>query len=269
MGPSVVSGRPAALPSAPMAKRATAPQAADAPPDGFAMAAAAALTQGASVADTEGAAGAPPEDTPPAGSGTDQRDQESTGSTTDDADHWRTEAKEARSDAAKYRRQLRDLQAQVAQMQEQSEQGKTEGDDARVREAVARERAERDKLAERLKGVALRASVAAAAADLNIVDPDAALALLDRSAVEWAGDEPDDKSVRAALTELLDAKPYLKRQPPAGIAPAGSGREGGATGSQPAGETDDQRRARLYGGGAAAIWDPRRAAEQGGGVVGF
>lgn len=57
----------------------------------------------------------------------------------------------------------------------------------------------------------LKAEVKQAAVDLGIVDPDAAYALMERENVEV--NEGTITGVKEALTQLLEAKPWLKRAP--------------------------------------------------------
>jgi hypothetical protein len=94
------------------------------------------------------------------------------------------------------------------------------------------------------------------------VDPDAAFVLLR----DTTGIEPDEhgaldtKKIEAALRELLKAKPYLMGVPQTSAAnPAKSD----PTVQR---ESDDQRRARLHGGGYN-IFDADNARKRGGGVV--
>lgn len=54
----------------------------------------------------------------------------------------------------------------------------------------------------------LRAQVVAEAARKNVVDPDAAVALLDRSLIEFDQDG-SPKNIAQAMDSLLEAKPYL------------------------------------------------------------
>lgn len=54
----------------------------------------------------------------------------------------------------------------------------------------------------------LRAAVVAEAAKRNVVDPDAALALMDRSLLEF-GDDGTPQNIADAMESLLTAKPYL------------------------------------------------------------
>jgi hypothetical protein len=58
--------------------------------------------------------------------------------------------------------------------------------------------------------------VIAEAAKKNVVDPDAALALLPRATLEF-GDDGEPTNIAEAMDELLQAKPFL-------VAPAGGAR---------------------------------------------
>jgi len=163
--------------------------------------------------------------------------------------------KEARAEAAKYRKRLRDLEAQQqaameAELSESERQAKRLAD--MERELVQQQQATRS--------LALESAVAMRANALGIVDAEVAVALLDRDALEYDDTgRPNPESLDMALKRLIKAKPYLKTaQAPS--SPANPAR------SEPVGETDQQRRARLYGGGGG-IFDPVVAASLGGGVV--
>lgn len=60
----------------------------------------------------------------------------------------------------------------------------------------------------RARDASLRSAVVAEAARKNVVDPDAAYALLDRSSLE-IGDDGSVSNVAEAMESLLQAKPYL------------------------------------------------------------
>jgi len=64
--------------------------------------------------------------------------------------------------------------------------------------------------AERERQANINYQVAVGAQQVGIVDPEAAVALLNKSAIEWDGNEP--KNISALLTALLETKPYLKAQ---------------------------------------------------------
>ena len=64
----------------------------------------------------------------------------------------------------------------------------------------------------------MQLAVQAASAKLGIVDAEVALALI-RGSIEF-DDKDQPQGVEAALTELLNQKPYLKAQPaPTGVSP--------------------------------------------------
>ena len=164
--------------------------------------------------------------------------------------------KEARSEAAKYRKRLRELEA-VQQAREEAELSESEKQ-ARRMQQLEQALEEREVTTRRL---ALESAVAVRSNSLGIVDAEVAVALLDEASLDYddAG-RPDTESLDNALRRLLKAKPYLKTQPPAS-SPANPAR------SEPMGETDAQRRSRLYGGNSG-IFDPGAASRMGGGVIG-
>lgn len=207
-------------------------------------------------------------------------DQESGPSdkTRDDEDDPRI--RRANREAAAYRRQLREAEAAREALEERlaavESERKTGNDDEAQRLAdELKTLRERDAAqAARLRRVALRAEVAAQARVAGLADVDAALAIMrdrdpDFRALEWDGDEPEAESVRDALTDLLEAKPFLRVPDPKGVAKSSSGNAGGTGGDQgkEPGETIEQRRARLYGRDGASIFDPNIAAALGGGVI--
>lgn len=199
----------------------------------------------------------------PAGSGDNGREPNDA-----DRDHLTAELREARQDAGKYRRQLREVQRELEALRADADKGKGEQDDDTRAKELEDARREREQLSTRLRRVSLRAAVAANAPSLKLIDVDAALALLPADDVEWDGDEPTEDSVKDALAALLDAKPFLRATDEPGRAPAGTGRTGGSGGQDPPKQTDAERRARLYAGGKTSIWDAEAAKLRGGGVVG-
>lgn len=100
-----------------------------------------------------------------------------------------------------------DMEAAIKAAQTKADEEKTELQKAQ--EAV--QKAESDRLAtiERANDRLIRAEVKSIAADLDIVDGDAAYALMDRSSVA-VDDDGNVTGVKAALETLLEAKPYLK-----------------------------------------------------------
>lgn len=121
-----------------------------------------------------------------------------------------------------------DLKAKAQKFDELEQANSTELD----KQKAAREKAERerdDALAS-VKESRLAAAVIGAAAKKNIVDPDAALALLDRSTLTL-DDAGTPTNVDEALTQLLEAKPYLAATNGGRRGNADQGaREGGGTG---------------------------------------
>ena len=85
----------------------------------------------------------------------------------------------------------------------------------------------------RVADTAIRADIRVQAVQLGIVDPDAAVALIDRSGIGYS-DEEGVRGVADALTALVAAKPYLKGAAPAKpVAPNLNGKDGKAPGAAP------------------------------------
>lgn len=163
--------------------------------------------------------------------------------------------KEARAEAAKYRKRLRELEAKQLQ-REEAELSESERQAKRLAE-LEQAVVERDEQTRRL---ALESAVAMRSNALGIVDAEVAVRLLDPGLLDFDTDgRPDSESLDQALRSLLKSKPYLKTQPPA-ASPANPAR------TEPLGETDEQRRSRLFGGGGG-MFDPSTAQRMGGGVI--
>jgi hypothetical protein len=210
------------------------------------------------VTDAEVTEGQAPEDHQPE-MGTDELAQEATPKAqdagADDQQALAQALKEARAEAAKYRTRLRDAEAaqQAAQDAELTESERQAKRLAELEQTLA----ERE---QQTRSLALESAVAVRSNALGIVDAEVAVALLDPSGLDFddAG-RPDPEGLDQALKRLIKAKPYLK-QPVAPASPANPAR------SEPVGETDAQRRARLFGGGGG-MFDPGTAARLGGGVI--
>lgn len=174
---------------------------------------------------------------------------------TQQADEVARALKDARAEAAKYRTRLREMEAkqQAAADAELSETERQAKQLAEMQQALAQQQ-------EQTKTLALESAVAIRSNSLGIVDAEVAVAMLDRDALDYDDyGRPDPDSLDMALKALIKAKPYLKvASPPS--SPANPAR------SAPVGETDDQRRARLYGGGGG-MFDPATAQAMGGGVI--
>lgn len=99
-----------------------------------------------------------------------------------------------------------DLKAAAAKLAELESANKTELEKERERA----EKAEREAQAatQRAKDIALRSAIVSEAAKKNVVDPDAAVALLDKSSLEF-DDDGTPKNIAEAMDALLEAKPYL------------------------------------------------------------
>jgi hypothetical protein len=101
-----------------------------------------------------------------------------------------------------------DLKAAAAKLAEIEAANKTELEKERDRATAAEERA--TKVEAEAKEIRLRSAILAEAAkaDRNIVDPDAVIALLDRSTLEL-DDNGTPTNIADAMDSLLKAKPFL------------------------------------------------------------
>ena len=151
-----------------------------------------------------------------------------------DVEAMRKELAEARREAAKYRTNLRkyeqEQQAKANESLTAEERYKAELATLQQKLAAA-EHAAQDRL--------VRSSVVTAAAKAGFVDPDDAVALVDRGALEISEDGAV-AGVDDAIRAIAKAKPYLVRPKTTNspAAPAGG----------PQAPTDAQLRAELFGG---------------------
>jgi len=109
--------------------------------------------------------------------------------------------------------------------------------------------------------ILIKSAVIAQAAALNFNDPEDAFALVDKSQFELDGSKVS--GVKEALEELAKSKPYMlqtTRKPIGNATNPGDNITG-------KGETDAQRRARLYGLGTGSWMTPEGARQHGGGVI--
>lgn len=120
----------------------------------------------------------------------------------------------------------------VAQMEDAVKAAKAQSDQQKTdlekeREARQRIEAERDAVTTRANDRLIRAEVKSVAADLGVVDADAAYSLMNRDGVT-VNDDGDVAGVKEALEALLTSKPYLKKSD--GVPPrnSGDGFNGGA-----------------------------------------
>ena len=187
-----------------------------------------------------------------------------------DADALAKELEEARRDAAKYRTERKTLAQQLEQFKAEldklqsanlSEQEKKDKEYQRAQQQAAELAAQLAETKKRNQELQARSIVQATAARLGVVDPDAAYVLL-RDSVTVEPDETgqfDPKKIETAVRELVKAKPYL-------LAALQTSAANPAKTETVQRETDDQRRARLMGGGFN-IFDADHARKRGGGVV--
>ena len=128
----------------------------------------------------------------------------------------------ANREAQALRKRLRETEAKLAE-REQAEMSEIERQAARV-QALEAELSE-SKI--RAREASLRASVVDACRPLNIVDPEAALALLDRDAIDFDEDLGRWTGVEQALSALAESKPYLVEKNSAGGHPTNPARTRG------------------------------------------
>ena len=121
--------------------------------------------------------------------------------------------------------------------------------------------AEKEQAMKRANETLIKSAVISQAAALNFNDPEDAFALVDKSQFEIDGGKVS--GVKEALEELAKSKPYMiqtTRKPVGTVTNPGDN----VTGK---GETDAQRRARLYGLGSGSWMTPEGAKQHGGGVI--
>ena len=129
--------------------------------------------------------------------------------------------KKLRSEAAEYRRKLRELETRVK-----------EEDDKKLSETerMQRKLADLEKEAEQLKRDrqerTVRYETMLAASKLNIVDPDAAFRLMDASALEF-DENGSPTNMEKVLQGLIKTRPYLVKQVQNSDINAGEGRGAG------------------------------------------
>ena len=114
--------------------------------------------------------------------------------------------KEVRNQFADYS-QLKERAAKADEL-EQAQLSATEKLEARASEAER----QATTAGERVANAMIASEVKVRASQLGVIDPDAALLLLDRTNVQYSEDS-GVTGVEAALTQLLEDKPYLKGAP--------------------------------------------------------
>lgn len=149
--------------------------------------------------------------------------------------------KEANKEAAARRKRLEELEAAEQQRQEASKTA-----EQKLAEQLKKLEAERDAAEQRARQTLIRAEVTAAASRMQFRDPSDVLKMIDASALE-IGDDGSIKGLDEQLQALAKAKPYLLATSIGSLSPTMPGH------GQAQGETDDGRRARLFGGGESVI----------------
>lgn len=116
------------------------------------------------------------------------------------------ETKRLRQEAANYRTQLREREAELQAIKDAAL-----SEEQRREQALTTATAERDELRAQLHSTTLRADVFEAARSQGIVDPDAAFRLMDTTGLV-AGSDGYDELLAERLAKLVDRRPYLKAQ---------------------------------------------------------
>lgn len=158
-----------------------------------------------------------------------------------------------------------DLKEKAAKLAEIEQAQMTEAEKLQKQLEAAQQaiaKAEQDRLAalETVKTSTIRSAVVSKAAELNFENPEDAYSLLDKTGLSL-NDAGQVEGVEAALKSLAETKKYLIKQQRASLEPfnpVGSG--------QQLQESDDKRRARIYGSGGS-MFDAGWAEQHGGGVV--
>lgn len=117
-------------------------------------------------------------------------------------------------EARKLRREAQGLRKRLAELEkgEADRKAAALSEAERATQAAQAGQQELARLREEHRTAVIRYEVMLLASKLNVVDPDAAVRLLDLQAVETAEDGAlDAKGIEAALRALLKAKPYLVR----------------------------------------------------------
>lgn len=149
--------------------------------------------------------------------------------------------KDANKESAARRKRLEELESAEQQRQEASKSV-----EQKLADQLKKLEAERDAAEQRARQTLVRAEVTAAASRMQFRDPADVLKMIDASALE-IGDDGAIKGLDEQLQALAKAKPYLLATSIGGFSPTMPGH------GQAQGESDDQRRARLFGGGESVI----------------
>lgn len=182
-----------------------------------------------------GDAGAPPEGSQPPGQGPGgEAGSAQPGSEGQAPKQWTPEeaaevVRLAREEAARYRTQLRGVQStlETTQTELKKLQDAQLSEQERVQRELEELRTVKPTLEKSVQEAELKYRVAVAAPKLGIVDPEAAVLLMDRSQLVVENGVPTN--VDDVLKALVDARPYLKGAASAPAPPAASAPQAGAT----------------------------------------
>lgn len=179
----------------------------------------------------------PQEGTPTEGQ--EPEDAEQQGTSLDDLAALKAELNKARREAARYRTEAKKA-ADADEQRKREEMSELE----RMKADMAKLQQSAQDAEQRAKQAMIKAAVMRAANGFN--DPEDALRLIDIAALEVA-DDGEIVGLQESIAKLLKDKPYLAKTTKGSISPTNP--QGG-----PQGESDAQRRARLFGNTGSPIW---------------
>ncbi len=134
-----------------------------------------------------------------------------------------SELRKVRSEAARYRKRLRDLENRIKREQKEAQLAKMEETDrlkAIAEEAEAKAKAFKKKA----EAVAKRAAVINAASALDFHNPKDAASIIDIEQIEAEDDGTvDEERVNELVRSLAESKPYLIKEQDGSLFPAGFG----------------------------------------------
>ena len=159
----------------------------------------------------------------------------------------------ANRESAQRRKKLEELEAKERE-REEAELSEMDKMQKRLDEITA----EKEQALKNAQTVQIKAAIIAKASALNFNDPYDAYALVDQSQFEI--DDDGVRGVDEALKELAESKPYMIKKAKSNAGPTNPGDGAGQ------GETLEQARQRIYGGGGQKIFDTGWAEQHGGGV---
>jgi len=122
-----------------------------------------------------------------------------------------SELRKVRAEAAKYRKQLRQLESKVAKEQKASEFAKMEETD-RLKAIAEEAEAKAKALKEKADAIAKRAAIISVASVLNFHNPQDAASMVDFDQIEVDDGTVDEKEISELVKSLVESKPYLVRE---------------------------------------------------------